>query len=271
MTERERLPAELSRLLTLEPLDADPGPAAPLDGAARRALIEGALANWAATGTHAAAARRPRTLAWLAAAGALCVGSAAAYYTAQPGGHFAAPPTPEDAEPLQRAPLHAPAPAPEPAPMAPPATPETQVTAEPPTAARPARAAEDLLARANRLRGQGRYRAAERAYLEVVQRAPGGPSAEVARIAAADLRLERLDNAGGALGLYRRALRRPGPLEVEALWGSARALRALGRPAEERKTLQRLLKRHPSAAPARSAQGRLDALSTTGSQGPWSK
>lgn len=268
MAERERLHEELAELLSLEPRAGDPGPAAPMEHSAKRTLIDGALQTWspeagAGLSTRAPAARRYG--GWLLAGLVLCVGSAAAFYVAEqravqeesvpPVSAPAAVPTPSaDAREIEDEDLQALEDVQE-------AVQEAAPAGEP---VRVERSPEDLLARGNRLRGEGRYAEAERTYMRVVRSAPRSGSAHVARIAAADLRLERLDDAAGALKLYRRAGARPGPLSVEARAGTARALRTLGRFDEEQRALEKLLKHHDQGPAAARARKRLDELRTRG-------
>ena len=128
----------------------------------------------------------------------------------------------------------------------------------------PARAggADDLLQRANRLRGDGDYRGAERTYLRAVAANPHGLTAYAARVAAAGLRLERFEDARGALQLYKEALRAQpaGSLTPEIHEGMAHAYRALGRAADERRALQALLSDQPSGPAAERARARLQVL-----------
>lgn len=121
----------------------------------------------------------------------------------------------------------------------------------------------ELLARANHLRGEGKYRAAVRVYMLALRADPRGAAGNVAAVAAAAIRLEFLNNPRGAAALYRRALsiRPQGPLALESYEGLARAYRALGRRDAERKALQALIDLDvPSPAQAR-AKERLETLS----------
>jgi tetratricopeptide (TPR) repeat protein len=162
-------------------------------------------------------------------------------------------------------PATAPAARPEPA-AAPAAEPVTAAAPEAhATAPRvPARAggADDLLQHANRQRGDGDYRGAERTYLRAVAANPRGLTAYTARVAAAGLRLERFDDARGALQLYKEALRAQpaGSLTPEIHEGMAHAYRALGRAADERSALEALLSDQASGPAAERARARLQVL-----------
>jgi hypothetical protein len=225
-----------------------------------------------------------RKVGYALAAAFVLTGSAAAMYAvqraarseshaAQPAVTHASPAAPA-AAPAVEAPAAAPA-SPEPAaPAAAPAISGTApalrggASAEPHAPARAATqprrsgGAEDLLQRANRLRGDGDYRGAERTYLSAVALAPHGPVAYAARVAAAGLRLDHWGDARGALRLYTEALREQpaGALTPEIHEGMAHADRALGRVRDERQALQALLSEQPSGPAAERARARLQAL-----------
>ncbi|MGD8859459.1 MAG: tetratricopeptide repeat protein [Myxococcales bacterium] len=265
MAEERPLPAALSQHLRL---DDDDGPAVPLDGAATDALIGSALERWEAGASVTPIRKRPgrRGAPLLIAAMVLGIGSAAAMYLARP----TPPPAPEPATGTESGAVTEIEAESESEPEAvteteavtePEAVTETETVTE--TEAEPAPRPEDILARANRLRGEGRYRDAERAYLRAVRRAPGSPVAHVARVAAADLRRERLGDPRGALQLYRRALGAGGALAVEAHRGVALSQRALGHHDGERRALQALLEAQPDGAHARWARRRLAELDAT--------
>ncbi|MCA9613956.1 MAG: hypothetical protein H6721_25975 [Sandaracinus sp.] len=123
-----------------------------------------------------------------------------------------------------------------------------------------AETAEDLLRRANGLRGGRQWREAERTYLEVTSAHPSTHAAYVARVAAAALRLEHLDDPGGAVRLYRSAISHGGNLDAEARAGLARAYGRLGRASDEADAWRGLLQRHPSSPFAGRARSRLSEL-----------
>jgi len=129
-----------------------------------------------------------------------------------------------------------------------------------PAPAMVAETADDLLRRANALRGAGDYREAERTYLEVTSAHPSTHAAYVARVAAAALRLEHLGDPGGAVRLYRSAIAHGGALDAEARAGLARAYARLGRDADEAEAWRGLLTRHPSSPFAGRARSRLAEL-----------
>jgi tetratricopeptide (TPR) repeat protein len=277
-------------------LDGAPGPAKKIDAARAAALVDGALD--AALGPAEAGARdeaeAPTTVhrplgarrrargVWLAAAAVLLVagGAGAAAWVALRAPaveRLPAPPAPG----AERAPGAVPEPpadealAPEPAPAPPP--PEVAPLAEDPADdeividmpahrkrphAAPAREAEDLLARANALRGERRWREADDVYQEVARRYPKSGAAHVALTASGALHLEHLGDPRGARVLFQRALAADadGPLAGEARWGLARAARALGDEAGERRALEELLARHPDSPHRERAKQRLAEL-----------
>jgi hypothetical protein len=77
---------------------------------------------------------------------------------------------------------------------------------------------------------------------------PQSPQAYVARVSAAALRLEHLGDPAGALRLYGSGS--GGPLTPEIAWGKARAHRALGQTASERRELEALASGSSSLAEA---------------------
>jgi tetratricopeptide (TPR) repeat protein len=295
MAERSEIePLELHRLLSA---DGD-GPAPRIDATAQARLIDGVLdavlAGGAAQGAPAGhdelaparAKKRSRKLAWSLAAAFAITGSAAAMYTAQRMRDAEA-----DAERVGDATARraraaeapaAEAPAAEPVPAAGPrgddaqnAAPEAPAVAAPAprAAATPARVkphaastadarSDDLLRRANQLRGDGDYRAAERAYQQAVTENPRGAAAYAARVAAAGLRLERLSDARGALRLYGEALQHTpdGALSPEIHEGMANAYHKLGRARDEARMLRALLREQPSGPAAERARARLAVL-----------
>jgi tetratricopeptide (TPR) repeat protein len=210
------------------------------------------------------------------AAALVLTGSAAAMYAVQ---HGAAPrdasqasaTKPAPAAPVRNAPpqqLAAPQPLPEA--QAPhrvvPSERAPQPRANEPRANEPraneARNGEDLLERANRLRGDGQYRAAERTYLRVVAQTPTGAAAYSARVAAASLALEQLGEPKTALRLYEEAARTNpgGALSPEIHEGTAHAHRALGQRDAERRALNALLEEQPAGPAAERARKRLRVL-----------
>jgi hypothetical protein len=215
-------------------------------------------------------ARRPRFALVAAAAVLLVGGSAAGAYVyvqrvAPPAQRLAPPPAAVRA--ATPAPIVAPElPAPDPVPALPPSElPELSMPVEKIDAPRRReveKEAEDLLARANALRGERRWQDADGVYAEVAKRYPRSAAAYVAQVASAGLRLDHLKDGGGARKLYRAALaaRPTGPLAEEARYGLARALRVLGDREGERAALEAFVAKHPGSPLAASARKRLGEL-----------
>lgn len=122
--------------------------------------------------------------------------------------------------------------------------------------------ASKMLERANHSRNTGAPSAAVRQYRAILRDHPTSREATVARISAAEVLLKRLHKPGAARKLYRAYLRHDprGNLAEEALWGSARASRALNDAAGERKALTKLLAQYPSSVRAGPSRSRLQAL-----------
>lgn len=271
------------RLLSGLTLDAGEGPARRLTPSAMDTQISAIMsqvlsapprAEPPVASLPALAARPVRRLsaakvAILVAVG-LVTGSAAAMVARQVVRWSAEPPqlssvAPPPTPPERQVRVEEPAPvvevrAEEPAPIAPVELEAIDTTADAEVATR---STADLMALANRQRGAGRYRAAERTYLSMLAADGAGPAAHVAAVAAAAIRLEHLGDPRGALALYRRALRiQPdGPLLVECYEGLARAHRELGDVEAEARALTALVG-SGYAGPARArALSRLKALS----------
>jgi tetratricopeptide (TPR) repeat protein len=273
------MPYELESLLRA---DGD-GPAQRIDGAAAQRLVTQAID---AAAVAQVKPLRGKRYAWLLVAALVITGSAAAMYAssgtapalrggassqrAGDGPQHAARPRPiarapqiAAQEPLaQRTDLaQGQARKPE---LEAPALPAPATEAEPAPAQAESGAGQvqDLLRRANRLRGDGQYRSAERTYLRVVAQSPNGAPAYSARVAAAALRIERLGDPRGALALYADALRTSpnGPLSPEIHEGMAQAYRKLDQPAREQKALAALLAEQADGPAAERARARLAQL-----------
>jgi len=123
-------------------------------------------------------------------------------------------------------------------------------------------AAQDLLAVANRLRAERRWREAADGYARVVTIAPRSDAAYVALIARAGLLLDRLGQPREALELFDRALaaRPRGPLTEETQYGIAGCYRALGNVAAERAALHAFQASYPQSPLHRLVVSRLVAL-----------
>jgi tetratricopeptide (TPR) repeat protein len=120
--------------------------------------------------------------------------------------------------------------------------------------------AADRLAAANSLRSRHRYREALALYLQVIEIAPNGMQASVARVAAAEMQLEQFGDIAGAEHLYREARTQGGELTTEAQFGLSQVARARGDAPGERRALQDFLSRHPESPLAAAAKRRLSTL-----------
>jgi len=129
-----------------------------------------------------------------------------------------------------------------------------------PSAAPSGTVASDRLAAANSLRSRHRYREALALYLQVIEIAPNGMQASVARVAAAEMRLEQFGDLAGAEHLYREARTQGGELTAEAQFGLAQVARARGDESGERRALQDFLSRHPESPLGAAARRRLNTL-----------
>jgi TolA-binding protein len=135
--------------------------------------------------------------------------------------------------------------------------PETQSSTSPrrPPAASPEPAGpNELFVKANRARRSGQTGRAMHLYQQLQSRHPGSAEAQHANLTLAELYLQN-GSPTAALDHFRRYRGRA--LAAEALWGEARALRRLGRSAEERRGLQNLIERFPGSAYADAARKRL--------------
>jgi len=117
----------------------------------------------------------------------------------------------------------------------------------------------DELSAANELRRKSQWQTAEAAYRAIAARYPRAPEAAVAQLAAAELRLEHLGDAAGALQLY-QSVSRGSALGVEALFGVSRAYRALGNSEAEAAALRSLVDAFPTSLQADGAHARLKQL-----------
>jgi hypothetical protein len=124
-------------------------------------------------------------------------------------------------------------------------------------AAAPSAAA--LLARARTELAAGNARAALRSYETLRARHPGSPEARTVLVTIGKLSLD-LKQPARALESFETYLAAPGPLGPEALAGKIRALRALGRSADERRAIETYLGRHPDGFEAPVLTQRLSAL-----------
>ncbi len=246
----------------LYPLDDRPGPAW-FSSEQSAAMVEDALNAWEAERV-ASPWRRPRRMALVAVAVFSMTSAAAALWYGTQIREQAGPSRPP-ATPKAVLHKHVPAaPQPTPTEIEPSAPTPLEETEAPARRFTPKTPAEDLLQRANKLRGAGKWRAAESTYRQVFVRYPGSMSAYVARVAAASIQLEHLGNPRAALRHYQRALvsNPAGSLDLETRQGIAQAWRQLGDRQREIHALKALLQRHTSGPAVKRARRRLEAIAS---------
>lgn len=127
---------------------------------------------------------------------------------------------------------------------------------------------DDLLARANVLRGERRFEEASDVYRAIVGTAPTSRAAYVARLSAAALALEPLHEPARARALYAEAAALDGELDAQAEHGLARSLRALGDHVGEARVLRGLVATHPGSSLAALARQRLLELDAASPSAP---
>lgn len=119
---------------------------------------------------------------------------------------------------------------------------------------------DELLDQAQALRARGEFRRAVELYRKIYELSPGSASGRAALVAQGELQLSSLGDPQGALKAFNTYLARGGALAQEASFGKARALRALGRQAEERQTIERFIATYPEAPQSRVLRRRLAEL-----------
>jgi TolA-binding protein len=134
--------------------------------------------------------------------------------------------------------------------------------AEPSQAARSvaAESASLLFAKANKARRSGDTAAATELYRRLQGSFPGSAESRLSHVSLGRLLLDT-GSAAAALQQFDRYLSAAGgELRLEALYGRASALGALGRPDEEQRAWQQLLKQFPGSVYAERARKRLGQL-----------
>jgi tetratricopeptide (TPR) repeat protein len=114
----------------------------------------------------------------------------------------------------------------------------------------------NLLARAQLLRSDGRYRDCAAAYRQLIARHPRSDEARVALVSLGELELSELSRPALALRAFDDYLRSHGPLAREARFGRIRALRGLSKTTEEKEAITAFLKDYPDSAQAASLRHR---------------
>jgi hypothetical protein len=118
----------------------------------------------------------------------------------------------------------------------------------------------DLLSKARDLRADGKAAEAAAAYRELEAQYPKSPEAHASFVLLGDIELANLNDASGALRSFNAYLVGGGELAQEAKYGRIRALRALGRSAEERKAIEDFVATYPKSVQTRTLQSRLEEL-----------
>jgi hypothetical protein len=119
--------------------------------------------------------------------------------------------------------------------------------------------AASLLARARNELASGNTRAALGVYERLRSTYPTSPEARTVLVTIGKLELD-LKQPARALKSFDAYLGAPGPLAPEALAGKIRALRALGRTADERRAIETYLSRHPDGFESPLLRQRLEVL-----------
>jgi ferric-dicitrate binding protein FerR (iron transport regulator) len=130
-----------------------------------------------------------------------------------------------------------------------------------PSTVHPTRPAQqEMLEQARALRARGDFAGAAELYRKIHAANPQSPSGLAALVSLGELSLSPLNDAQGALKAFDTYLAHGGALAQEAAFGKARALRALNRPADERRAIERFLASYPDAPQSRVLRHRLSVL-----------
>lgn len=121
--------------------------------------------------------------------------------------------------------------------------------------------AADLLVAAREKRMRGDLEGQVAAYRELFGKHGTSPEAYAALVPYGEIQLARQGDANAALASFERYLAGRGPLAVEAAYGRVRALRALGRAAEERAAIEAFVTAYPDFAATPSLRERARVLS----------
>jgi outer membrane protein assembly factor BamD (BamD/ComL family) len=136
-----------------------------------------------------------------------------------------------------------------------------QVPAEPARKVE-ALSAADWLARARDSRRAQQWAEAADAYRSLRAQHPASAEASAVLVSLGELELTQLGQPERALRSFESYLASGGPLAIEASLGRIRALRTLGRSAEEAAAIDSFLQQHPKSLQAADLQARLEALRT---------
>jgi TolA-binding protein len=140
-------------------------------------------------------------------------------------------------------------------------TADIESTAPAPSNVRSERSAqEELLEQARALRGRGEFRKAAELYRKINAQNPKSASGSAALVSLGELSLSSLNDPRGALNAFNAYLSTGGPLAQEALFGKARALRALNQRTEERRAIEQFIASYPDSPQSRVLKRRLAEL-----------
>jgi hypothetical protein len=129
-----------------------------------------------------------------------------------------------------------------------------------PSASAPASTPEALLQQALALRAQGQFRRAAEVYRQIYEAGPGSAAGGAALVSLGEISLSSLNDPRAALAAFDAYLALGGALSQEAAFGRIRALRALGRTADERTAIERFVARYPKVPQSRVLRERLHTL-----------
>ena len=116
-----------------------------------------------------------------------------------------------------------------------------------------------LLARAQGLRAQGKYRECAAVYHQLMTAFPRSDEARVSLVSLGELKLSELGQPGQALQSFDAYLRTGGPLAREARYGRIRALQLLGRTSEQQQAITDFIRDYPNSVQAASLSKRLQS------------
>jgi ferric-dicitrate binding protein FerR (iron transport regulator) len=129
-----------------------------------------------------------------------------------------------------------------------------------PSASAPASSLEASLQQALALRAQGEFRRAAEVYRKIYEAGPRSAAGGTALVSLGEISLSSLNDPRAALAAFDAYLSLGGALSQEAAFGKIRALRALGRTAEERTAIERFVARYPKVPQSRVLRERLHTL-----------
>jgi tetratricopeptide (TPR) repeat protein len=117
-----------------------------------------------------------------------------------------------------------------------------------------------MLSQALELRGRGQFRRAAEVYRQIHQASPRSAAGGTALVSLGELSLSSLNDPRAALAAFDSYLTTGGALSQEAAFGRIRALRALGRTAEERTAIERFVAQYPKVPQSSVLRDRLHTL-----------